>query len=59
MSDMTGKELRVKIDSLVAEMGVIQTQVNGLAAQLMVVTKEEMETRSISTLVGIKHTCPD
>lgn len=45
MSTMTGKELRVEIDKLVAEMGTIQTKVNELCATLMVVTKEEMERR--------------
>ena len=45
MSTMTGKELRVEIDKLVAEIGVIQTKVSELAAQLMVVTKEEMKRR--------------
>jgi len=42
MSTMTGKELRVEIDKLVAEMGTIQTRVNLLCANLMIVTKEEM-----------------
>ena len=42
MSTMTAKELRVELDRLVAEMGVIQTKVNELAAKLIVVTKEEM-----------------
>lgn len=45
MSDMTGKELRVEIDKLVAEIAPIQTKISELAAQLMVVTKEEMQRR--------------
>ena len=45
MSTMTGKDLRQEIDRLVAEMGKIQTQVNLLCANLMVVTKEEMKRR--------------
>ena len=45
MSTLTGKELRVEIDKLIAEMGKIQTQVNLLCANLMIVTKEEMKRR--------------
>ena len=45
MSALTGKELRVEIDLLVTEMGKVQTKINELSAQLMVVTKEEMKRR--------------
>ncbi len=43
MSTMTAKELRVELDILIVEMGVIQTKVNELAAKLIVATKEEMK----------------
>jgi len=43
MSDMTAKELRVELDTLIAKMNVIQTKVNELAAKLIVATKEEMK----------------
>ena len=45
MSKLTGKELRVEIDLLVAAMGKVQTKINELSAQLIVVTKEEMKRR--------------
>ena len=44
---MTSKELKSKIKVLVEEMSVRQTKINELAAQLMVVTKEEMQREGI------------
>ena len=49
---MTSKELKEEIKQLVDQIGSIQTKVSELAAQLMVVTKEEMKREGIRQTTG-------
>ena len=44
---MTSKELKEEIKQLVDQIGPIQAKVSELAAQLMVVTKEEMRHEAL------------
>ena len=46
---MSRKELKDEIERLVAHIGPIQAKVSELAAQLMVVTKEEMKHEALRT----------
>ena len=52
---MTSKELRAKIDVLVGEMGVRQTEINELAAKLIIVTKEEMKREALRVKTDQGH----
>ncbi len=52
---MTSKELKQEIQTLIAQIGPIQAKVSELAAQLMVVTKEEMKHEALRTKTTQGH----
>lgn len=50
---MTSEDIREEISALRAQIVPLQTKISELAAQLMVVTKEEMQREGIRQTTGV------